>query len=69
MYLLFGLGLLHHLSAHFDARCEDGSGEVYHVDALEVAHLLSRWRGKTHFRKKADVILSYTLITYSMYYI
>jgi hypothetical protein len=64
MYLLFGLCFLYHLSAHFDARCEDGSGEVYHVDALEMAHLLSRWRGmKQRPRKKVDAILSYTLIT------
>lgn len=45
-YLLFGLRLLHHLSAHFDSRGEHGSGEVCHIDALQVAHLLSRWRDK-----------------------
>lgn len=42
-YLLFGLCLLHHLSAHFDTRGEDCSGEVRHIDALQVANLLCRW--------------------------
>lgn len=41
-YLLLGLRLLHHLSAHFDPRGEDGAGEVGHTDALQVAHLLGR---------------------------
>lgn len=43
-YLLFGLGLLHHLSAHFDSRGEHCTGEVCHVDALQVADLLGGWR-------------------------
>lgn len=42
MYLLFGLCLLHHLSAHFDSRGEDGTGEVCHIDALQVTNLLGR---------------------------
>lgn len=46
-YLLFGLCLLHHLSAHFDPRGENGAREVRHIDALQVTHLLSRWRDKT----------------------
>lgn len=39
-YLLLGLGLLHHLPAHFDAGREDGTGEVRHIYALQVAHFL-----------------------------
>lgn len=39
--LLLGLSLLHNLPAHFDAGGEDGTGEVGHIDALQVAHLLS----------------------------
>lgn len=42
-YLLFGLCLLHHLSAHFNSRGEDGTGEVRHIDALQVTNLLGRW--------------------------
>lgn len=41
-YLLLSLRLLHHLSAHFDPRGEDGAGEVGHADALQVTHLLGR---------------------------
>lgn len=41
-YLLLGLRLLHHLSAHFDPRGEDGAGEVGHADALQVTYLLGR---------------------------
>lgn len=48
-YLLFGLCLLHHLSAHFDSRGEDCTGEVCHIDALQVAHLLGRWRKEGRF--------------------
>lgn len=40
MYLLLGLSLLHHLPAHFNPGREDGAGEVGHVDALQVTHLL-----------------------------
>ena len=42
-YLLLGLSLLHHLPAHFDPRGEDGTGEVGHIDALQVTHLLGGW--------------------------
>lgn len=42
-YLLLGLSLLHHLPAHFDPRGEDGTGEVGHIDALQVTHLLCSW--------------------------
>lgn len=41
-YLLFGLGLLDDLTAHFDTRGQDSSGEVSHIDAREMTHLLSR---------------------------
>lgn len=40
-YLFFGLGLLHVLSAHFDPRCEDGAGELQHIDAQQMAQFLS----------------------------
>lgn len=40
-YLLFRLGLLHIVSPHLDARGEDASGEIGHVDPQEVRHLLS----------------------------
>lgn len=40
-YLLFGLGLLHILSTHFDPGSEDGPGELQHVDAEQMAQLLS----------------------------
>lgn len=39
-YLLLSLGLLHHLAANLDAGGEDCSGEVSHVDALQVADFL-----------------------------
>lgn len=42
--LLFGLGLLHHLPAHFDSRGQDGAGEVCDVDSLQVTHLLGSYR-------------------------
>lgn len=38
--LLFGLGFLHHLSAHFDAGGQNSLGEVNHIDALEMAQFL-----------------------------
>lgn len=47
--LLFGLGLLHHLSAHFDSGGEDGAGEVCDVDSLQVTHLLGSYRKDSFF--------------------
>lgn len=35
--LLFGLGFLHHLSAHFDARGQNSLCEVNDIDALKMA--------------------------------
>lgn len=40
-YLLFGLGLLHILSTHFNPGSEDGPGELQHVDAEQMAQFLS----------------------------
>lgn len=40
-HLLFGLGLLHILSTHFDPGSEDGPSELQHVDAKQVAQFLS----------------------------
>lgn len=40
-YLFFRLGLLHILSPHFDPRREDGTGELQHVDAQQMAQFLS----------------------------
>lgn len=42
--LLLRLRLLHVVAAHLDAGAQDGAGEVSHVHAHQVAHLLSRWR-------------------------
>lgn len=47
-HLLFGLSLLDVLSPHFDPGGQDGPGEFQHVDAQQVAQLLSRrvvWHG------------------------
>ena len=40
--LLLGLRLLHVVPAHLDAGRQDGSREVRHVHAHQVAHLLGR---------------------------
>lgn len=55
--LLFGLCLLDIVSAHFDPRGQDGSGELHDVHAKQVAKLLRSWetqmgKGKKKKEKK-----------------
>lgn len=40
-YLFFSLGFLHILSAYFDPRSEDGTSELQHIDAQQMAEFLS----------------------------
>lgn len=42
-HLFFGLCLLHIVSAHFDSRGEDSSGEFHNVHSKQVAELLRHW--------------------------
>lgn len=51
-YLLFGLCLLYHLSAHFDSRGQDGTGEVCYINSLQVTHLLGSY-------EKGNIFLFY----------
>lgn len=43
MHLFFGLSLLYQLSAYFNARSENGFGEVNHINPLQMAHFLCSW--------------------------
>lgn len=40
-YLLFGLSFLDIISPDFDARSEDTSSEIRHIDTQKVRHFLS----------------------------
>lgn len=42
-YLLFSLRLLDVIPSHLDARGEDSSGEIGHIDTQEMGHLLGSY--------------------------
>lgn len=52
-YLLFSLGFLYIVSAHFDSWRQDGTCELHDIHAKQVAKLLSSWKTEnTHLFTK-----------------
>lgn len=55
--LLFGLCFLDVVSAHFDPRGQDGSGELHDVHAKQVTELLRSWGTQKERTEKINDIL------------